>query len=96
MKNAVFVPIEAVNERDGRTYVFAKKGKHFEQVNVKTGKHNDNFIVITNGLKKNELVALRDPTRPLDAQEAGSSAPGADEKKKAKSAAPMPETVKKK
>ena len=79
IKNAVYIPIEAVVERNGKTYVFLDNGK---QVPVTTGKYNDNFICIEKGLQEGQVIALRDPTRPLDAQEAGSSAPGAEKEKK--------------
>lgn len=81
IENAAYVPIESVVERGGKTYVFVKDGKQYERTPVKTGKYNDNFIVVTSGLKKDQVVALRDPTRELDLQEAGSVAPGAEKKK---------------
>ena len=80
IEKAVYLPIESVVERDGKTYVFVKEGGRFKRTQVTTGKYNDNFIRITSGLKKDQLVALRDPTRDLDVQEAGSAAPGADKK----------------
>lgn len=92
LKQAIYVPIESVNEKDGKTYVFLKQNKRYIKTSVKTGKHNDNFICITHGLKKGQAISLRDPTRPLDEQEAGSAAPGADkdDKKEKKEAAPIP------
>ena len=88
--NAVFVPLEAVIEKDGKTFVYVKKGKGYARAPVVTGKYNDNFITITKGIHKGQVIALRDPTRPMDEQEAGASGPGAEEKKTKDEPAPLP------
>lgn len=93
VKTALSIPIEAVSEKDGTTWVYVKNGKRYDRTVVKVGKHNDNFIIVTKGLSKNDIVALRDPTRPLDEQESGSAAPGADKDKK--KAVPIPGSDKK-
>lgn len=91
-KKAIFVPIESVVERSGKTYVFVKDGKRFVQTKVKTGKHNDNFICLTKGVKAGQIIALRDPTKPLDQQESGAKNPDAkkDKQKEKKKPAPLP------
>lgn len=94
IKSAVFVPIEAVQEKNGKTYCFIKNGKRFERCFIKTSKRNDNFICVTKGLKKGQIVALRDPTRPIDEQEAKDS--NSEEKNAEKQAAPIPEASGKK
>lgn len=93
-KNATFVPMESVTEHNGKTYVFVKEGKRFARTLVKTGKHNDNFICILRGLKAGQTIALRDPTKPLDQQEAGMKGPGAKSKKDRKKPAPVPRASK--
>lgn len=90
VKDALSVPLECVIEREGKTCVFVKDGKAYKRVQVKVGKHNDNFVIITKGLNKGQVVSLRDPTKPLDEQEAGTSKPGAEEKKAKPKAAPIP------
>ncbi|MCL5104080.1 MAG: efflux RND transporter periplasmic adaptor subunit [Armatimonadetes bacterium] len=90
VKDALSVPIECVIEREGKTYVFVKHGKSFERTQVRVGKHNDNFVIINKGLEKRCKVALRDPTRALDEQEAGVSTPGKEEKTRKNKSAPMP------
>ncbi len=89
IEKAVYVPIEAVVEQAAKTYVFVKDGKSWRRTQVKTGAYNDNFVCIMRGLRKGQVVALRDPTKPLEQQEAGSAAPGA-EKKTEKATAPVP------
>ena len=88
--NAVFVPLESVIERDGKTYVFVKEGGRYNRTVVEVGKPNDSFVCIKRGLRKGQLVALRDPTRPLEEQEAGAATPGEDEKEEKKRPVPIP------
>lgn len=97
VKDAQYIPIEAVTEGEGKTFVFAKAGNTYRRTPVKVGTHNDNFICITKGLGPNQVIALRDPTKPLEQQETG-SLPGEEEagNKKAKSqSVPIPEATKK-
>ena len=86
---ATYVPIEAVFEKEGKAIVYVKQGSRFVPVEVKTGRENDNFVTIGKGLRKGQLVALRDPTRPLEEEPTGGE--GRPAKEKAKSAAPIPE-----
>jgi len=97
IEKALYVPIETVIERDGKTYVYLKDGKTWRRIAVKTGEYNDNYVCITRGLHKGDTIALRDPTKPLEQQESGSAAPGprGDEKKDEKSSAPVPAPAKK-
>jgi len=87
VSKAVYAPIEAVVEQDGKTFVFLKNGKKFKRVRVVTGKQNDNFIAVTKGLKPGEVIALRDPTRPAETQEQPEKEKSSDREKKP---APMP------
>lgn len=78
----LFVPLESVFQKDDTTVVYIKKA-NFQRREVKIGAKNSDMIVIEGGLKKNEQVALRDPTTPL--QELGGEGPAIKEKKKSKS-----------
>ena len=60
----LFIPIDSVFEKDGKTVVYVKNGD-FELRTVKVGKKNSNFIIIEEGLEEGEMVALIDPTVPL-------------------------------
>lgn len=92
ISNAVYVPIESVLEKDGTTYVYVKKGKNFSKRIVKTGSSNDSAVCILSGLTPNEVVALRDPTKPLDQQSNGTETP-TDKSKKSTKTAPMPKAA---
>jgi multidrug efflux pump subunit AcrA (membrane-fusion protein) len=62
--NAVFVPIEAVFEREGRSvvYVSARRPRPREVV---LGPSNADFVVVEEGLSRGERVLLRDPETAL-------------------------------
>jgi HlyD family secretion protein len=63
LPNALYVPLDAVFERDGRSYVYAKRGDGFVRRDVKIGDRNDVAVVVLSGLSRNESIALSDPTR---------------------------------
>lgn len=88
VRNVIFVPLESVIEKDGKTVVFVKSRRGFERREITTGKSNDSFVIVTKGLRKNETISLRDPTTPMDQQEAGTKA---SDKNNTKQSSPLPE-----
>jgi hypothetical protein len=60
--NAINVPMQAVFERDGKPVVYVKNGSAFEPRFVKPFKRSESVMVIAEGLKPGEIVALADPT----------------------------------
>ena len=91
MAKTVYVPIEAVVERQSKTYAFVKEGGHYKRIQVETGLQNDNSVVIKKGLEKGQVIALRDPSKPIEEQEAGTTRPGASNNKEETTAPPIPE-----
>ncbi len=65
VNDVLYVPIEAVFDKEDTTVVYVKKGGFEERV-VKVGKKNNDYIVIMDGIEPGEEVALRDPTLPLE------------------------------
>jgi hypothetical protein len=59
--DALFVPVEAVFEKNGRPIIFVKSSG-FKQKEVTIGDRNENYIII-NDLNEGEEVALIDPTK---------------------------------
>ena len=57
---ALFVPLEAVFERDGRTVVYMA-GRRPRPREVVLGPSNTDFVVVEKGLARGERVLLRDP-----------------------------------
>ena len=60
--NAIHIPVQAVFEREGKPVVFVKHGNEFEERVVKPLKRSESTMVIAEGLKPGELLALSDPT----------------------------------
>lgn len=60
--DVLFVPQEAVFEKDGEKVVYIKNGSGFDAVDVEVGEKSENYIVISKGVKNGDKVALRDPT----------------------------------
>lgn len=75
------IPLEAVFEKEDTTIVYVKKWR-FDKRKVKIGQKNSDFIIIENGLRTGDKVALSDPTITL--QELGG------EEKKSKESGKVP------
>ena len=88
VKNARWVPIEAVNADSGISYVYKVAGRRTVKQEVETGAMNDNEVVIARDLEDDDEVLLVPPTderarEPIQRLPGGvkkpqPSAPGAD------------------
>jgi HlyD family secretion protein len=56
LKEALVVPIQSVESRDGRDYVRVRAGAGFVDRRVKTGPRNDLGVVIESGLRAGDVV----------------------------------------
>jgi multidrug efflux pump subunit AcrA (membrane-fusion protein) len=61
---ALFVPLEAVFEREGRSVVYVA-GRRPRPRGVVLGPSSADFVVIEKGLSRGERVLLRDPEAAL-------------------------------
>ena len=61
---ALYVPLEAVFEKDGRHVCYVVQRGRLREREVAIGSTNRDFVVIEKGLEKGERVALRDPSAP--------------------------------
>jgi multidrug resistance efflux pump len=59
--NVIYVPVQSVFERANKSLVYVKNGGKFEERFVKPLKRSENTMVIAEGLKEGETVALADP-----------------------------------
>lgn len=62
VKNALFIPIEAVHGDSGIAFVYKKNGARIVRQEVLTGAMNDDEIVVTAGLTERDFVLLAPPT----------------------------------
>jgi len=61
---ALFVPLEAVFEKEGRSFCYLAEGRRGRPQEVVLGPSNQDFVVIEKGLRKGDRVYLRDPGAP--------------------------------
>ena len=66
MKNALFVPLEAVAVEGTTPFVYRRDGSRVTKQQVETGLANEDEIVIAKGLQKDDQVLL---TPPADADQ---------------------------
>ncbi|MCX6591557.1 MAG: efflux RND transporter periplasmic adaptor subunit [Acidobacteria bacterium] len=61
IENAINVPTQAVFEKDGKQVVYVKNGNKFDERVIRPSKRSESTMVIAEGLKPGETVALADP-----------------------------------
>ncbi len=61
LNNVIFIPIEAVQEQEGKFFVYRNNNGVPETVDVTLGLSNDSFVEITSGLSENDEVYLYRP-----------------------------------
>jgi HlyD family secretion protein len=61
---ALFVPLEAVFERDGRSLCYVVESRRVRPREISLGPSNQNFVVIEKGLRRGDRVCLREPGAP--------------------------------
>jgi HlyD family secretion protein len=64
--NAIFIPTQAVFEKEGKLVAYVKTGNTFEERVFKPLKRSESTMVVESGLKPGETVALSDPTAKRD------------------------------
>ncbi len=75
--NAIHMPAQGVFEKDGQPAVWVQSGRRFEKRVVKLARRSESTMVIADGLKPGDVVALSDPTvKPSDKKSDKSAAPG--------------------
>jgi RND family efflux transporter MFP subunit len=75
---SLFIPLESVFSKDGKTVAYRMSGSSPKEIVVATGVRNSNFVTITKGLAAGDKVTLRDPTQKEESQ------PGSNEQKETK------------
>lgn len=58
----LFVPQEAVFDKNNKKIVYLENGSGFDEVEVKIGDRGEDYIVILSGVQAGDKIALRDPT----------------------------------
>jgi hypothetical protein len=66
ISNAIYIPTQAVFEKEGKLVAYVKTGNTFEERVFKPLKRSESTMVVEGGLKPGEIVALSDPTAKKD------------------------------
>lgn len=61
IKNAMFIPLEAIRSEGDKYFVYKKTVSGYEKTMVEVGASNADYIVVTKGLVVKDKVALSDP-----------------------------------
>lgn len=61
LEDVLYVPVQAINVRDGTYFCFVRNGSRGERRRVEVGEFNDQFIEIRSGLAEGEEVLLSPP-----------------------------------
>ena len=80
LEDVLFVPVQAVHTKDGKFFCYVRDGSRDKRVDVKLGKANDSFVVVTEGLDEGDRVLLHDPATKEDEQAGGLGGAGASGK----------------
>jgi len=70
---ALFVPLEAVFEKNGDSVCYVAQGRHVSARPVVVGPSNEDFVAIESGLRLGERVCLRRPDAPASDFDAGAA-----------------------
>jgi hypothetical protein len=74
--NAINIPAQAVYEKEGRNVVYVQSAKGFEERVVKLLRRSESTMVISEGLKLGEVIALSDPTVAGSSKKQGKKSDG--------------------
>ena len=67
--DTLFIPLDALFNKDGESVVYVQNGSGFDLRKVEAGIENDNYVIINKGLEEGERVALVDPTLKIEKTE---------------------------
>ena len=75
--NAVYIPAQAIFEREGKSVVFVKQGGKFLPRPVRPLKRSESLMIIADGLKAGEEISMQDPdAKPSDKKKGGGQGEG--------------------
>ena len=61
VEDVVYIPLDALFTEGDNNFVYKKKGTGYEMAEIETGINNTDYIVVVNGLKEGEEIALVNP-----------------------------------
>lgn len=59
--DVLYIPAESIFKKEGKEFVYIKSGSGFKRQDVVLGSQNTDFVIVQEGLKENDELALSDP-----------------------------------
>jgi hypothetical protein len=59
--DVLYIPAETIFKKEGKEFVYIKSGSGFKRQDVVLGSQNTDFVIVQEGLKENDELALSDP-----------------------------------
>jgi len=76
LKDALWLPSQALFESDGRKFVYLRAGNSFTPADVQLVRRSESQVVIT-GLRAGQIVAMASPEQSSKKKDAGAPGGGA-------------------
>ncbi|MFN7919596.1 MAG: efflux RND transporter periplasmic adaptor subunit [Bryobacteraceae bacterium] len=74
--NAIYIPAQAIFQKENKQVVYVKQGTRFVMREIKPLRRSESLMLISEGLKAGEEVAMQDPeAKPSDRKKKGADAP---------------------
>lgn len=61
IEDVLYIPLDALHIEGDKNYVYKKRGNSYDKVEIETGKNNTDYIVVVDGLKEGDEIALVNP-----------------------------------
>lgn len=61
INDVLYIPLDALQIEGDKNYIYKKRGNSYDKVEIKTGKNNTDYIIVTDGLKEGDEIALVNP-----------------------------------
>ncbi len=74
--NAIYIPAQAIFEREGKSVVYVKQGTKFVPREVKLLKRSESLMIIADGLKAGEEISIQDPNAKPSTKKGGDKGGG--------------------
>ena len=69
--DVLFIPLEAIIKEENKDFIYQQSGGSFKKREVTVGLANNDYIIIKEGLKEGDVIALSDPFKEDNEKEGG-------------------------
>lgn len=66
--DVIYIPQEAVFEKEGKKITYIKNGSGFDSQEIEVGEKSTNYIIVKNGIEEGSEVALIDPSLDINTE----------------------------